>query len=434
MRIHPIDKITGTVRLPGDKSISHRAVMLTSIAEGRSIITNFSTSADCTATLECFRHMGVEITREGNTLTVSGVGKRGLRKPGGPLFCDNSGTTMRLMAGILAFQDFESVLTGDESLSRRPMSRIVDPLRQMGARIETSDGHAPMTILGTDLNGCRIEPEIASAQIKSAILLAGLGAKYVTTVIERTPTRDHTERMLRWLGVDMDESDEAGGRAMSVNGDCRLMARDIDVPSDISSAMFFIVAAACLPGSRLVLTGVGMNSSRTAALDVLGRCGVSIEISEVREQSNEPVADLTVTGGIRSPESRIVIDRSIVPNLIDEIPVLAILGTRLDCGLEIRDASELRVKESDRIAAVVTNLRSMGADVEEFDDGFLVRRSELRGAELQCFGDHRIAMSFAVAGMIADGDTFLKGTECVAVSFPDFFDKMSGVSGQRFSA
>lgn len=431
MRIVPVEKIVGSVSLPGDKSISHRSVMLSAIANGDSLIRNFSTSADCRATVECFRAMGVKIDDEpDNTLRVTGVGKRGLKKPEGALFCDNSGTTMRLMSGLLSFQNFDSILTGDESLSKRPMSRIAEPLAEMGARIGLSDGHAPIAVHGSRLKGVEIAPKIASAQIKSAILLAGLGAEGRTTVLEKTPTRDHTERMLRWLGVDVVEEFVGDGiRSITVDGEANLSARDIDVPSDISSAMFFLVAAGCMPGSRVVLTGVGMNSSRTAGLDVLRQSGVKVEISEIRMQSNELVADIIVEGGIRQPDARILISGSMVPNLIDEIPALSVLGTRLEHGLEVRDASELRVKESDRIAAVVTNLRRMGADVDEFDDGFLVRRSELRGATLDCFGDHRIAMSFAVAGMLAEGETELVGSDCVSVSFPDFFDKIGALAG-----
>lgn len=424
MKISQITRISGSTTLPGDKSISHRAVMLASIADGVSVITNFSSSADCRATIECFRRMGVDIEIDGDRLTVQGVGKYGLKKPVGDLFCDNSGTTMRLLSGLLAFQNFDSVLTGDESLSKRPMARVADPLSRMGASISLEDGHAPIGISGRNLNGIEYEPRVASAQIKSAVLLAGLGAKGITTVIEKVPTRDHTERMLRWMGVDLKEHEIKGSTAISVKGSEALTARDIHVPSDISSAMFFLVAAACMPGSRLVLTDVGMNSSRTAGLDVLRRSGVNFEISETRERANEPVADIRIEGGIRQPESRILINGSIVPNLIDELPALSILGTRLDNGFEVRDASELRVKESDRISAVVTNLQKMGADVEEFDDGFLVRKSDLKGAELDSFGDHRIAMSFAIAGMIASGDTELRNAECVAVSFPDFFDRM----------
>jgi len=368
--------------------------------------------------------MGVEIVVEGGSLTISGVGKDGLRKPNKELFCDNSGTTMRLLSGLLAAQGFDSTLTGDESLSRRPMARIAEPLAKMGASVSLEDGHAPIVIRGRRLTGIEYESPIASAQIKSAILLAGLGAEGRTTVIEKINTRDHTERMLKWLGVDVLEKELDGGKAISVNGDAILKARDIAIPSDISSAMFFLVAAACLPGSGIVLREIGMNSSRTAGLDVLRECGVEIDISDVREISYEPVADITVNGVLNQPKARVLVDGSKVPNLIDEIPALSILGTCLENGLEVRDAAELRVKESDRIAAVVTNLRKMGADVDEFDDGFFVRRSILKGAELDCFGDHRIAMSFAVAGMIAEGETVLNGAECVAVSFPEFFDKM----------
>ncbi len=430
MKISPVHRITGDMRLPGDKSVSHRSVILSSISEGTTRINNFSSSADCRATVECFRELGVDISMEGDSLRVSGVGKSGLRSPAKELFCDNSGTTMRLLAGLLASQAFDSTLTGDESLSKRPMARIADPLSEMGASISLEDGHAPIVIRGRRLKGIEYDSPIASAQIKSAVLLAGLGAEGKTTVIERNGTRDHTERMLRWLGVDVLVQDVEGGRAITVSGDALLKARDIAVPSDISSAMFFLVAAGCLSGSRVVLRDVGMNSSRTAGLDVLRECGVGIEVSDVREVSNEPVADITVNGSLSQPRSRVTVNGSRIPNLIDEIPALSILGTCLDSGLEVRDAAELRVKESDRISAVVTNLRKMGADVDEFDDGFLVRRALLKGAELDCFGDHRIAMSFAVAGMIAEGETVLKGAECVAVSFPEFFDKMRELSAR----
>lgn len=428
MKISPIKKISGITSLPGDKSISHRAVMMASISDGTSVIRNFSSSADCRATVECFRRMGVEIGVDGDVLRIKGVGKRGLKKPEQELFCDNSGTTMRLMSGLLAFQNFDSVLTGDESLSKRPMARIADPLAKMGASISLNEGHAPISIKGTSLDGIEYEPPVASAQIKSGVLLAGLGASGTTTVLEKIPTRDHTERMLRWMGVDVQEIEVDGVRKISVKGSDVLTARDIDVPSDISSAMFFLVAAACMSESSLVLTGVGMNSSRTAGLQILRDAGVKVHVSEITERSNEPVADITVEGGIKQSESRVVISGSVVPNLIDEIPALSILGTCLDHGLEVRDASELRVKESDRIAAVVTNLRKMGADVEEFEDGFFVKRSALKGAQVDSFGDHRIAMSFAVAGMIASGDTEIMNAECVAVSFPDFFGRMRSLS------
>lgn len=428
MKISPIQKMSGTLRLPGDKSVSHRSVILSSIAEGEAHVRNFSSSADCLATIRCFQDLGVSIVIEGDSLRIKGVGKKGLRLPSKELFCDNSGTTMRLLSGLLSWQGFDSVLTGDDSLTKRPMARIADPLSEMGASISLDNGHAPITIRGEQLKGIEYTSPIASAQIKSAVLLAGLGAEGTTTYVEKIPTRDHTERMLRWLGVEVSEVEIGGLKSISVDGSAILSARDIDVPSDISSAAFFLVATACLPGSQVMLAGVGMNSSRTAVLDVLRECGVGIEVGEIRIASNEPVADISVEGGISQPDAKVLIDGARIPNLIDELPILAILGTCLENGLEVRDASELRVKESDRISAVVTNLKLMGADVEEFDDGFHVKRSRLKGAVLDCFGDHRIAMSFAVAGMIADGETELKGADCVAVSFPDFFDKMKEIT------
>jgi 3-phosphoshikimate 1-carboxyvinyltransferase len=429
MKIRSAASLRGEIILPGDKSISHRAAMLLAVSDGVAKVTNFGSSADCAATVDCMRALGVRIDRGAGELVIHGVGKDGLRRPAGPLNCENSGTTMRLMSGMLAGQDFESVLVGDESLQKRPMKRVIDPLVSMGAEVVGTDGRAPLRIKGRrPLKAIEYEPAAASAQLKSCVLLAGLNADGETSVLEKTPTRDHTERMLRWLGVDVREAAADSGVRISVSGDARLAARDIQVPSDLSSAAFFVVAAGFLDGSELTLPGVGVNSSRKAVLDVLQQIGVDIEISGERLVCNEPVADLTIHGrkGI-SANGRNLLSGGVIANLIDEIPILAIAGTQIEGGLEIRDAAELRIKESDRIAAVCENLRRMNARIEEYEDGLRVERSELKGALIDSFGDHRIAMAFAVAALFADGETEIIGAECAAVSFPAFYDELARV-------
>lgn len=430
MKISAATRLAGKVALPGDKSISHRAAMLGAIAEGKSRISNFAASEDCTSTLTCLADLGVKMRRDGTNVTVHGVGKTGFTAPSGSLDCGNSGTTMRLLSGILAGQNFESTLTGDDSLSRRPMMRIIDPLTQMGATLEATDGHAPLAIKGRNpLKAIEFRLPVASAQLKSCVLLAGLNAEGETSVIEPIATRDHTERMLGGFGVDVQTIDSQQGKIITVSGDSRLSARDIVVPSDVSSAAFFLVAAACLSGSRLELPSVGLNPTRTGIIDVLRALGADIEAADVTESGGEPIGRLIVTGGLPPSASREanIIRGDVVANLIDEVPILAVFGTQIEGGIEIRDAGELRIKESDRIAAVVENLRRMGAEVEEFDDGLRVGKSELNGAVIDSFGDHRIAMAFAVAGLFAKGETEIVGAECAAVSFPDFFETLQEV-------
>jgi 3-phosphoshikimate 1-carboxyvinyltransferase len=430
VKVLPAKHICGSVTLPGDKSISHRAVMLASIAEGRSHVRNFATSADCASTIGCFRQLGISIEQTGLELEILGTGKRGLRRTREQLDCGNSGTTMRLMAGILAGQSFDSILTGDESLCGRPMRRIIEPLSAMGAQIESIDGKAPLKIAGGQLRPIRYEMPVASAQVKSCTLLAALYADGRTTVIQSTPTRDHTERMLRGFGIDvLVEAGPAGASEISVAGNSELRGSDVQVPGDISSAAFFIVAAACLAGSELRLKNVGVNPTRSAIINAGRQFGLSIELEDRREATGEPVADLLIRGGFEKKgdiENRL--SGGIIANLIDEIPILAVLGTQLEGGLEVRDASELRVKESDRIASIVNNLRQMGAEVEEFEDGFRVMRSNLKGARIESFGDHRIAMAFAVAALLADGETEIVGAECADVSFPGFFEVLAEVA------
>ena len=429
MIIRPTRSIKGEVELPGDKSISHRAALISSIADGATWIENYSASEDCASTLECLSQLGVDVRREGKHLRISGLGKTGYQRPAAPLNCGNSGTTMRLLAGVLAGQPFDSVLTGDESLSRRPMKRVIEPLAAMGTRIDSDGGRAPLRIFGRHpLDAVRYELPVASAQIKSCILLAGLNAKGNTSVVESAPTRDHTERMLRWFGVDVEENRVAANRVLTVSGSSVPKADgELRIPCDISASAFFIVAAACLPGSDIRMKNVGLNPGRAAVLDMVRELGVTVSLSGEAEHNNEPVGDISVSGGLQRQQTR-EISGQIVANLIDEIPILAVLGTRLEYGLEVRDADELRVKESDRIAAVVENLRRMGAEVDEFPDGFRVRRSQLTGARVDSFGDHRIAMAFAVAGLLAEGETIIDGAECAGVSFPGFFEVLANVA------
>jgi 3-phosphoshikimate 1-carboxyvinyltransferase len=442
MRIRPAGRLRGRARVPGDKSVSHRAAMLAALARGRTTITNFSSSADCGSTLEALRRLGVSVERDGPTVRVEGVGDEDggqrFQPPTSELDCGNSGTTMRLLAGLLAAQPFASTLTGDESLSGRPMRRVMEPLVLMGARLSAVDGHAPLTIEGRrPLRAVRYEMPVASAQVKSCVLLAGLGAEGRTEVVEPfARTRDHTERMLRWFGVRVETREspgEAGRVVVSVEGGSRLTARDLTVPGDISSAAFPVAAAALLAGSELELEGVGLNPTRAAVLDTLRGLGVPLTVEDERESSNEPTGLIRVRGGgglKPSTPGANVIRGAAVPQLIDELPVLAVVGTAVEGGLEIREARELRVKESDRIATTVANLRAMGAEVEEFEDGLRVGGPvRLRGARLQSYGDHRIAMAFAVAGLAAVGETEIEGAEeCVAVSFPEFFPLLESLT------
>jgi 3-phosphoshikimate 1-carboxyvinyltransferase len=434
--------------VPGDKSVSHRAAILAALARGRTTITNYSSSADCASTLEALRGLGVSVERDGATVRVEGsrVDEDAalLRPSSSPLDCGNSGTTMRLLAGVLAAQGFTSILVGDESLSRRPMRRVVEPLELMGARLSTEDGHAPLRIEGQrPLDAIEYTTPVASAQVKSCVLLAGLGSAGRTRVRESEATRDHTERMLRWFGVNVACGVERGTEGAAdyffaeVEGPARLEARDVSVPGDISSAAFLLAAAALLEGSELHVEGVGLNATRARVIETLRAFGADVRETDSRERCNETVGDVCVRGVGRLASSHVssrvganVLRGSAVPALIDELPLLAVVGSQAEGGLEIRDARELRVKESDRISAVVENLRAMGASVEEFDDGLRVEGlTRLRGARLRSFGDHRIAMAFAVAALVAEGETYIEGArECVAVSFPEFFTLLESVT------
>ena len=426
MKINPANALRGRLVLPGDKSISHRAAMLASIATGTSRITNFLTAEDCLSTLACMQQLGVQATRAGTDVEIKGVGKYGLRASGEPLDCGNSGTTARLISGLLAGQRFDTTLIGDDSLSKRPMNRVIRPLKALGAELQAVNGKLPVTISGTPLNAAKVSLEVASAQVKSCLLLAGLYAEDKTTVIEPVQTRDHTERMLEWLGAGISIEIRDNARHITVDGSSELTARDISVPADISSAAFLLVAAACLESSHLVLPSVGLNPTRKGVLDVLRRCGVRVQIEDEREVSGEPVGDLVIEGGIGEQELSLLAG-PLIPNIIDEIPILAVFGTQLPNGIEIRDAHELRVKETDRIKAVVEDLRRMSIKVDEFDDGFRVYPARPKGASIESFGDHRIAMAFAVAGLFAAGETTIEGHEASEISFPSFFDALDSV-------
>lgn len=471
MRIEPARRLRGRVHLPGDKSISHRAAIVAALASGgRTRIDNFATSADCASTLACLAQLGVGVSREGNVVLIDGAGiggdggeasssSEGLRASAVPLDCGNSGSTMRMLAGVLAGQGFASTLTGDASLRTRPMKRIIEPLSAMGARISADDGRAPLRIDGRrPLRPIRYEMPVASAQVKSAVLLAGLHAAGRTSVVERfAATRDHTERMLRWFGVPVEIETEKGdddddnnddknkrdvpdgddsrsrrtdARVISVEGGARFAARDFHVPGDISSAAFLLAAATLLPGSELEIEGVGLNPTRAAIVETMRGLGASIDVAGGRVQCNEEVGNLDVRGvGTLAPASGNRLAGAVIAELIDELPVLAVVGSQVEGGLEIREASELRVKESDRIAATVKNLRAMGAQVEEFADGLAIKgATRLHGATLDAHGDHRIAMAFSVAALIAEGASEIAGAECVAVSFPEFFRLLESVT------
>jgi 3-phosphoshikimate 1-carboxyvinyltransferase len=428
--------IHGRMLMPGDKSISHRAAMFAALADGTTSIKNFASSVDCAATLSCLEALGVTIERDDNEVLINGVGIDGLRGPQAPLDCGNSGTTMRLLAGILAGQDFESTLTGDDSLRLRPMERIIEPLRMMGARISADQGRAPLVIQGHGvLNPISYELLLASAQVKSCILLAGLSAEGRTEVIENQITRDHTERMLRSFGVQIEtgkaEREGENARFAAVNGPARLIAGQFSIPGDISSAAYFIAAAALLPGSSLTIRDVGLNPTRAIFLKELRELGLNVEITNDPADNYEPVGEVRVQGSAQRParsDSPMTIRGLVVPQLIDELPLLAVVGSQVPGGIEIRDAAELRVKESDRIATTALNLREMGASVTEFDDGLHVAGpARLRGAKIDPRGDHRIAMAFTVAGLIAEGETEITGHDCVAVSFPEFFELLESV-------
>lgn len=411
--------MNGTVTVPGDKSISHRAVMMGSIAEGETLIKNFLTGEDCLSTMKCFMELGVTFHGpfDGN-LKVYGRGLHGLKEPGKVLDAGNSGTTMRLITGILSGQNFFSVITGDESLTSRPMGRVIAPLTKMGAQIAGRKGNtmAPLGIKGGNLQAIEYSSPVASAQVKSCIILAGLYAGGVTSVTEPFKSRDHTERMLKHFGCDI----EVKGNRVSVQGGNVLRGSEITVPGDISSAAFLMVAAAIVPGSDITIRDVGTNPTRDGIISALTRMGAQIELLNRRIVSGEPVSNIRVkSSGLKGT----VIEGDLVPRMIDEIPVLAVAASMAQGQTVVRDAAELKVKESNRISAIVEELKKFGVDIEELPDGFIVRPGNmLKGAEVDTRKDHRIAMAMTVAGMVSEGKTGIKDTQCVNISFPGFYD------------
>jgi len=422
-RIRPASSLSGSITLPGDKSISHRYAMIASLAEGATRISNYSTGADCLSTLACMRAMGVEIEGEGTEVVIHGRGLDCLRAPARELDAGNSGSTIRMLSGILAGQRFASRIGGDESLSRRPMQRIMRPLAEMGARIRArEDKFPPLEIEGLPLHPIEYTLPVASAQVKTCVLFAGLSAEGQTSVIEPVRSRDHTEIALREFGADL----TIERQKISVRGRPRLTAREVAVPSDLSSAAFFLVAALLVPGSRLAIPGVGLNPTRSALLDFLSGMGAKIHIPDLESRNGELVGDLVVEhSAVRGG----VIEGAQTAALIDEIPVLAVLGAASEEGLAVRDAGELRVKETDRIRTIVDNLRRMGVPAEEFPDGFIVPgRQKFRAARFDSCGDHRIAMAFAVAALAGDGESVIEGAEAASVSFPEFWETLSTCS------
>jgi len=422
--ITPRKQLQGTVTVPGDKSISHRSLMLGSLAEGTSTITGLLEADDCLSTLAIMRQLGVKITRTSpGSYKVEGQGLQGLKEPSNILDCGNSGTSMRLLTGLLAAQDFYSVLTGDSSLRSRPMARITDPLSEMGARIwSRQQGLAPLSIKGSSLRGITFHQPVASAQVKSCLLLAGLYTGEKTTVVEPAPSRDHTERMLQAAGVPLEIED--GAITLDASTPPRLEPFELTVPGDISSAAFLLAAALMVPDGHLIIKNVGINPTRSGILTALEKMGARLNIMNERKISGEPVADLEITSGSLQA---IELSGDIIPSLIDEIPVLAVLATQAEGTTVISDAEELRVKETDRLAATARELNRLGAGVQEKEDGLEVTGpvSLTGGVTLKSYHDHRIAMAMAVAGLAADREVTIDNSRVISVSFPNFLDLLA---------
>ena len=425
--IQRIKSLSGALELPGDKSISHRYAMLAALAAGTNDLRNFAAARDCHSTLGCLKSLGAEIKISGSTVQVTGRGLRGLKSSWRTLDAENSGTTIRLLSGILSGQSFITRITGDSSLQKRPMKRVITPLREMGADIRgRDDNFPPLEIHGGKLRGIHYQMPMASAQVKSAVLLAGLYADGETSVTEPAATRDHTELALQVFDAPVRKQ----GRTISVqgmaaaNGNAALRPVSVDVPGDLSSAVFFIAAASLLPESNLYIANVGLNPTRSAILDFFNQMGAAISVLNLQSKAGVLVGDLSVKGAQLKGG---LISGALVPLLIDELPMLAALGPYTEQGIEIRNAGELRVKESDRIAALAENLKRMGAKVEERPDGLRVEgrtAGSLHGAEIDPRGDHRIAMAFAVAGLAASGETRILDPDCAAVSYPTFFSEL----------
>ena len=424
-RISPAKAISGSLSLPGDKSISHRYALIGAIAEGDTSIANYSSGADCHSTLGCVRALGIEVEGAGTEFVIHGKGLDGLRAPAGDLDAGNSGSTIRMLSGILAGQPYASRIFGDESLSRRPMQRILGPLREMGARIEARDGKfPPLDIHGGELRPIDYTLPVASAQVKTCVLLAGLFAEGETSITEPVRSRDHTEIALREFGAEV----TVVRQRIALVGRPKLTGCELVVPSDLSSAAFFIVAALLVPGSKLSISGVGLNPTRSALLDFLVGMGARIRVPILESSHGELVGDLVVE---HSELRGGVIEGALAAALIDEIPVLAVLGAATDEGLIVRDASELRIKETDRIRTVIDNLRCMGVEAEELPDGMVIPgRQKFHAAQFDSYGDHRIAMAFAVAALGGDGESVIHGAEAASVSFPEFWETLSACAAK----
>jgi 3-phosphoshikimate 1-carboxyvinyltransferase len=414
--IRPARALSGLVVLPGDKSISHRYAMIASLAEGPSKVVNYSTGADCHSTLGCVQALGIAVREEGTTVTIEGRGLDGWKQPAHDLDAGNSGSTIRMMSGLLAAQPFDSRIFGDESLSRRPMGRVMEPLAQMGARIDARDGRfPPLTIHGGPLNSIDYTLPVPSAQVKTCVLFGGLFAEGQTIVRESIRSRDHTEIALREFGADL--TSRKG--VITLQGRPKLTGRELIVPSDLSSAAFFLVAALLVPESRLVIRDVGLNPTRSALLDFLLSIGAKISVLKIESVNGEPIGDIEVR---HAPVKGGVIEKELTAALIDELPVLAVLGAASEDGLVIRDAGELRIKETDRIATVADNFKRMGIEVEVTPDGMRVPgKQKFRAAAFDSFGDHRIAMAFAVAALRCDGESTIDNADAASVSFPEFW-------------
>ena len=428
--VSPARNVRGSVSLPGDKSISHRYAMLAAISEGHSRLENYSTGADCASTLACLRSLGVRWERKDkrdqdkdspdNTIEVQGSGPH-LAAPSQPLDCGNSGSTIRMLSGIVAGQTFSSEMAGDDSLSRRPMQRVIAPLAAMGAHIESQHGCPPLRIRGGTLKAIDYHLPVASAQVKTCLLFAGLFAAGETCITEPLRTRDHGEVALRAFGAQL----HCQGSAVTIRGGQRLRGIEARVPGDLSSAAFFLCAAALFPGSHLTITNLLMNPTRARLLDILTQIGLRISVTQLAEAHGELAGTLQVEGGRLKGA---VISGADTAALIDEIPVLAAIAPFTEQGIEVRDAKELRVKESDRIASIAINLRSMGAQLEEREDGLKIPGGQpLHGSAIDSFGDHRIAMGFSIAALRANGDTLIRGSECAAISYPAFFSALEGL-------
>lgn len=414
MVIQKIKKAIGQIKVPGDKSISHRAVMLGSLANGVTEISGFLKGADCLSTIDCFRKMGIDIDINGENVTVHGNGLRGLKKPDEMLYTGNSGTTTRLLCGILAGQNFDTSITGDASIQKRPMSRVVQPLSMMGAKIENE--YCPLYITGTKLHGIDYKMPVASAQVKTAIILAGLYADGETVIHEIEKSRDHTELMLSAMGADL----TVDNLDITVKPTNDLTAVNVDVPGDISSAAFFLILGAIMPNSQITVTNVGINPTRTGIIDVLKDMGADITLENVHTSAGETVADITVRS---SSLKGTTVGGDIIPRLIDELPIIAVAAVFADGQTVIKDAQELKVKETNRIRAVVDEFNKCGIDITETDDGMIINGGKsIHGADFKTYGDHRMAMSLTVLAQLADGESTLDDSDCACVSYPTFFD------------